>query len=405
MEITLRSVPDDELLRRLGELVGQSRRVEADLVAHIGEADERRLYSRLAFPSMFAYCTEGLHLSEAEAYRRITVARAARRHPVLLEMLRDGRLHLSGIATLVPLLTEHNRDTLLERATHRSKRQLEELVAEVSPRPDAPSLLRKMRESRRPMPEGLGVNAPPPRRNTESRRDGQVVADDPLVPGRVEPEAMTSLFEQRCEDRRAKLEPLSPGRYKVQFTASAQLRDKIERLTALMRSEVPDGDLAVILDRAVSEKLQRLEARRFAKTAAPRQALTSARTAASSRHIPAAVRRAVRERDGDRCRFVDDLGRRCSERHRLEFHHRHPFGMGGEHSPDNVSLLCTAHNRRLAEQDFGQRAIERHIGAERTRRMERRGRRTSRHTPSDLGGTELRALGSAGGLRGSTTLA
>ena len=79
--LALETVSDDELLRRLGELVSHSRRIEADLVAHIGEVDQRQLFARFAFPSMFAYCTEGLHLSEAEAYRRITVARAARRHP------------------------------------------------------------------------------------------------------------------------------------------------------------------------------------------------------------------------------------------------------------------------------------------------------------------------------------
>ena len=69
----LQSIPDDELLHRLAELMGQSRRVEADIVAHIGEVDERRLYAREAFPSMFVYCTDVLHLSEAKrtsAFRR-----------------------------------------------------------------------------------------------------------------------------------------------------------------------------------------------------------------------------------------------------------------------------------------------------------------------------------------------
>jgi hypothetical protein len=63
----LASVSDDELLRRLSELLRQSRRVEADLVAHIAEVDERRLYAREACPSMFVYCTAVLHLSEPEA--------------------------------------------------------------------------------------------------------------------------------------------------------------------------------------------------------------------------------------------------------------------------------------------------------------------------------------------------
>ena len=87
----LQSIPDDELLRRLAELLRQSRRVEADLVAHIGEVEERRLYAREASRSMFVYCTEVLHLSEAEAYLRITVARASRKHPVLLSLLCSWR--------------------------------------------------------------------------------------------------------------------------------------------------------------------------------------------------------------------------------------------------------------------------------------------------------------------------
>jgi hypothetical protein len=97
-ELALHSIPDDELLRRLHEPVVHSRGTEADLVAHIGEVDERRLYARSAFPSMFVYCMQALQLSEAEAYRRITVARAARKHAVLLTMLRDGRIHLTGMA-------------------------------------------------------------------------------------------------------------------------------------------------------------------------------------------------------------------------------------------------------------------------------------------------------------------
>jgi hypothetical protein len=93
LALSMRALSDDELLRSLVELTRQARRVEADLVAHLAEVDERRLYARLAHSSLFAYCTEALHLSEAEAYLRIAGARASREHPALLEMLRDGRLH------------------------------------------------------------------------------------------------------------------------------------------------------------------------------------------------------------------------------------------------------------------------------------------------------------------------
>jgi 5-methylcytosine-specific restriction endonuclease McrA len=384
----LHAISDDELLRRLGELVSHSRRVEADLVAHIGEVDERRLYAREAAPSMFAYCTERLHLSEAEAYRRITVARAARQHEVLLAMLRDGRLHLTGIAMLAPLLTRGNRDALLARATHRSKRQIQELVAELSPRPDAPAVMRKLPEKRQaPLPEA-------PQGQDEARRAALELVPDrvgtpatalttalalpmtppipsglssppsspptcPLTPPLVAPQA-APLAPPPAPSRPAVVEPLSPARYEVQFTASAELHDKLERLSALMRSEIPDGDLAAIIERAVTETLERLEARRNAKTSAPRKELGDTDASPASRHIPAAVRRAVRERDGERCRYVDEQGRRCSARDRLEFHHIHPFGMGGDHSPRNLRLMCPSHNRYLAEHDYGQAAIGRH---------------------------------------------
>ena len=140
----LQSLSDDELLRRLANLLSQSRRVEADLIAHIGEVDHRRLWAREACSSMFKYATEVLHLSEAESYFRIAVARAARKHPVLLTMLGDGRLHLSGIALLASHLTDENRESVLARATHKSKRQIEELAAELSPKPDVPAVIRKL---------------------------------------------------------------------------------------------------------------------------------------------------------------------------------------------------------------------------------------------------------------------
>ena len=97
---------------------------------------------------MFAYCTEVLHLSEAEAYLRIAAARAAREHPLLLTLLADGRLHLTAIAKLAPHLTPENREDILNRAAHRSKREIEELVAELSPCPDAPAVMWKLPDRR-----------------------------------------------------------------------------------------------------------------------------------------------------------------------------------------------------------------------------------------------------------------
>jgi hypothetical protein len=159
----------------------------------------------------------------------------------------------------------------------------------------------------------------------------------------------------------AVVEPLSPDRYKVQFTGSKGLCAKLERLRALMRHEVPHGDLAAIIEKAVSEKLERMEAKRYGTTARTRRLKADpAAASASSRHIPAAVRRAVLKRDHHRCRYVDGQGRRCPERRNLEYHHRDPFAMGGDHGVENIRLMCHAHNAYLAEHDYGRKAMARY---------------------------------------------
>jgi 5-methylcytosine-specific restriction endonuclease McrA len=134
-----------------------------------------------------------------------------------------------------------------------------------------------------------------------------------------------------------------------------------------MRSTVPDGDLAAIIEEAITEKLERLEAKRFGKTKAPRKNLKETKTLPSSRYIPAAVKRAVYKRDNGQCTYVDPNGRRCSERHRLEFDHRKPYGRGGDHSVDNIRLLCRTHNGFFAERDYGKEVVERYKLKTRTR--------------------------------------
>ncbi len=74
---------------------------------------------------------------------------------MLLEMLGAGRLFLSGITRLAPLLTEANRETVLARAAGMCKREIEELVAELSPKEDVPATIRKLpdrREKSKPSP-------------------------------------------------------------------------------------------------------------------------------------------------------------------------------------------------------------------------------------------------------------
>jgi hypothetical protein len=76
--LELKGLSHDQLLTELHDLVGRNHELEAELIAYLAEVDARRLYLDQACPSMFHYCVHVLHFAEGVAYKRITVALAAR---------------------------------------------------------------------------------------------------------------------------------------------------------------------------------------------------------------------------------------------------------------------------------------------------------------------------------------
>jgi hypothetical protein len=126
-------LPDDRLLIEVVEAARHEPQACARLVALLAELDVRRLYLGAGCSSLFTYCTRVLHLSEHAAYGRIEAARAARQYPAVLEMLEAGTLNLTTVGLLRQHLTPENHREVLAAAAHRSKREVEELVAGLRP--------------------------------------------------------------------------------------------------------------------------------------------------------------------------------------------------------------------------------------------------------------------------------
>lgn len=277
-----------------------------------------------------------LHLSEYAAYVRIRAARAVRRCPAVLAALERGEVHLSTIRLLGPFLDRERGLELLASARHLSKREVEEIIARLSPRPDVQPMISKLPEAA----TAINVAGVMPAASSPPGALAGTHAPVVALPAAV-PRAVSSLTV------------LAPQRYRVQFTASAEMRARIDRLRNLLRHEIPDGDLAAIFDRALTALLQQAEKRKFAATARPRSEGPRPRANPVSRDIPAAVRRAVWLRDGEQCAFTTRDGRRCGERGLLEFHHLVPFAHGGAATAENLPLRCRAHNQFEAWFDFG----------------------------------------------------
>src|SRR6185436_348963 len=122
-------------------LVGGSNALTAQLLAHLGEVEARGIHRERACSSLYTYCVYELRMSEDEAQRRCRAARLARQFPILLEMLAEASLHLTGILLIGPHLSEENQAELLARARYRTKRELERLVAEIAPCRDLPAVV------------------------------------------------------------------------------------------------------------------------------------------------------------------------------------------------------------------------------------------------------------------------
>jgi len=316
----LTGLADNELLAQVKHLARSERETTVRLVAHLAELDARKLYLGEACASLFTYCVEVLHFSEHAAYGRIQAARAARKFPVVLERLASGSLNLTTLGLLAPHLTPENHVRLLAAADCKSKREVEVIVATIRPRPDVAAMIRRVPQAR----AGAGTAVV------------KVLSATPASLAELNPEVPAPAGAPA---------PARLERYKIQFTASAATHAKLRLAQELLRHQIPNGDPAQIIDRALSLLVAELEKRKFAKLSEKktRRPEGAARPAAGrAADLSAHVRSQVWARDGGRCAYASPEGRRCGAGGLLEFYRLQPHN-DGLPTADNIELRCGAH--------------------------------------------------------------
>src|SRR6478735_691835 len=296
----IRALGDDELLAELLGLVRRDHALLAELLAHLAELDQRRLYLDLGFPSLPAYCTTALGMCESTAGRRITAARVCRKFPEVLARVASGELHLSAVCSMSPHLDWNNAPELIEVCSNQSRRKVDEILAARFPRADV--------------------------------------------------------------QEKVRLDPLSEDRYGLHFTIDAEALAELEQVRALARHRLPGGELSELFKMAMRTLRAELEKQRFSAskkkrtekkpeaTAVPDEAAKGSTLPSSdcvksrasqrppagaaqdrvARRPSAEVAREVYARDEGRCTFVAQNGRRCGAREFLEFDHVQPCALGGE---------------------------------------------------------------------------
>ncbi len=336
------SLDSAALSRRLGELAGHEREVQVEFLLHLDEFDTRRAWAEEGYGSLWDFLLRVLHLREGAAFRRIAAMRVLRRLPVVAEALRDGRLCLSTVAVLGPLLTEANVGELVARAAFLTKVEVERLVVTIQPR-TAPKDGLRLLPSKKAQPREIPTPVDEP--------------STPAVSAATAPPTPASL-QLAPPPSRATLQPVTADTYSLCVTVDAALKNELEELKALLSHKIPKGDLTAVVREAVQCALEKHRKRKGAaeptrKRKSPVAARAVKKPVDGREPISAAVRREVWKRDEGRCTWRGPDGRRCGSIWKVELDHIRPAALGGPSTVENLRILCRAHNTLSAEHAFG----------------------------------------------------
>ena len=274
MSELLAGLPNAQLLARVRELVQRGNAVEAELLAHLGEVDARRLYLEEGCSSMFVYCQRVLHFAEGvrlQANPGGASGAASSGDP-------GGRATWGAAPDGGGSARAKAHDNQLRGIDSGRMPSERGGGSATARRPRAPACAARLgaqvpEPAKQASAAALPQVAPPRAASSDPSRTSGESNTPPPAPRQTSPE-------------RGVTEPLGAERYRVQFTADRALYEQLLELQALMRHQVPDGDLGEILARAVAVLLAEVRKRKFAETSAPRPVHLCSPKEIPSRHIP-----------------------------------------------------------------------------------------------------------------------
>ncbi len=372
---TLSHLEDHDVQKGLLAAVPIERIATAAVLAHIAEFDARQLYRDQACSSMFVYCVRELGYSEDGASKRLHAARAARQFPVLFDAVADGRLHLSGVCLLAPKLTAENVDELIAAAAGRSKAEIEYLLAVRYPKPGTWAAVLTKSASSQEKEHAPGHVAGDPELEAgceggSSPLDGNLGA----LLAATSPAAVAP-----APTRRDRLTPISADAWALEATLDQETCDMLRRIQALRGRGVSPHDIAGVLKRAFRLLEDDLLMRKLGAGTG------RCRGSKDPWHITPVVMRLCWKRDGARCTFVGENGKRCNETHDLQFDHIIPPDRGGDGSLGNVRLRCRAHNLHAAEKLYGLHFVQNKIEEAKAKRAAAKAQREATKAQREAG--------------------
>ena len=381
----LSKLSNDDLVNRLDILVRKEREITLKLLLHLNEMDHRHLYLERGYGSLFEYCTRHLGYSESAANRRIQTARCVQDYPEVYEMLYKNELNMTVVSKIAGILTAENKDKLLQDVRLRSSRQVDTIVARYHPKSVIRDRVRTvfLRTFAPEMVNAGGSDSDGDQngRSKESwsgQPSGRPVS--PLVASWVKftTGAGGKLFTTCGDEKGAKR--ILEKKFKLEFAVSPDVMTKIEQVKTLLSTKFQKGiEFEQLFDVLLNEYLNRhspecKQKRREERAVNKKQPQSNSKAKnekstwpaklgakARNRHIPTAIQDQVYTRDNGRCAFISPNGTKCNSTWNLQIDHIVPFARGGDHSMENLRLLCAKHNRLEAERIYGKTFMKQRV--------------------------------------------
>ncbi len=319
---------DSKELRSFVTMSAQNERHHMMRVLYgLQEIERKRLHLEWGFSGLHQFCVVALGYSEGSAARRVQASRLLRDVPDVKAKLEEGTLSLSVAAQaqsffyreskLARSYTSEGKRELLKKLDHKTSRETEVELLKLSPQALPQERLRQV---------------------TPEHQELRVILDAEIIQALEEFKALASHQlpnDSHQEVLRLALTIAAETLRKKKLGADRKTQAATE--PPLIHNITPTSVPTHVLD-SISEAPRRVESKRR-----------------GSRFISVATKRAVWERDGGACAYVDpETHRRCSSKIRLEFdHYPIPFSRGGKSTPQNLRLLCRVHNAYGAEKIFG----------------------------------------------------
>ncbi len=317
----IKSLSNFDLEKILKNKVVAERQITVEIISLLEEVSARRIYLQRGFGSLIEYCIKELNYSESSAYRRISAMRVAKELPQVKEAIAAGKLNLVNVARAQThfqkeaqnkkALTCFEKSKVLETLENQSSRQAEKILLQLSPQPSLP---------------------------------------------------------------KEKIREVSPTHTQVSLVFSEELMQKLSELKHLLSHKSPNPSTTELIELLADMALKNLKPRNPVQEqsiATKMQCATSAgvtdRKTDKDRnetkkikqpnnrvYIPINLKRKVWQRAQGQCQYQDTQSkRRCESKFQLQHEHKQPVAKGGENSEENLELLCAAHNRLRAIEQYG----------------------------------------------------